>query len=143
MKCAVQASQTRSLEPCRILFTSLWPFLCKFLSVLCDWSRKSHGKIMMVLRSLTSNNPAGQNYKLLEPNVSHSTSLPCLIKNDEDETLDFHPLHSQYQANQNQRQHEQPPQQQHALAQEQRALLNPTIQQRSVSLSTLQPKVAY
>jgi RPA family protein len=86
---------------------------------------------------------------LLEPNVSHSTSLPCLIKNQDDEALDLHPLHAQYQQNQRQmqqqqqqeQQHQQQQQQQHSQLQEQRTGLHPNIQQRSVSLSTLQPKV--
>ncbi|XP_032776599.2 LOW QUALITY PROTEIN: protein FAM135A [Daphnia magna] len=102
---------------------------------------------LAVSLSLTSNNPSGQNYKMPEPNVSHSTSLPCLIKNHDDERLDLHPLHAQYQENQRQlqqqqllQQQQQQQQQQHATPPEQRASIQANIQQRSVSLSTLQPK---
>ena len=96
--------------------------------IVLIWFKLAHlSFIFSIFRSLTSNNVAGsQNSRLSEPNVSHSRSLPCLIKDTDEDTV--------------------------SAAEHQNLLLNPAaeqriphnpIQHRSVSLSTLQAKVGY
>ena len=138
MKCVVQASLIHWFGPCHIPSTNLLPCRCEL-----QFSLRSYCLFLFfyfdvfpftrflklsfsfsLIRSLTANNVGSSlNGRLSEPNVSHSRSLPCLVKETDEETIGAA---------------QQPNQLNPSV--EQRTPLNP-IQHRSVSLSTLQAQV--
>ena len=88
---------------------------------------------------MTPNNGSSPNCpKSLEGNVSHSTSMPCLIKSNSADEEEAIPAHVMQQLQELQQMERRSPEQADPWTARNNS---PPIQQRSMSLTALQPKV--